>query len=360
MRKKTGILTFHNALSYGAALQAYALQQFLNRCGVENDIIDYRCDFIEKNYKKLIRIVKGKELKSFVGSLVQMGNKRKSLALSAAFRQKHMKLSRSVERADLPQLVGEYDRFVAGSDQVWSPDCAGFDKTYFLDFAKPGQKYSYAASLGCPKIPEDKREAYRQLLSDFNSLSLREESGAEQMRSLGFDARVDIDPTLLLSAKEWDGVCAEPVYKQPYIFLFSVHKPRKMIAYAAQLGREKGLPVYYLNNKHLPTKGIRFAKPVGADGFVSLIKNAEYVVTNSFHGSVFAILYHKKFVMEHETQVRRNNRSEELLRVLKIENREIGEGLNPLPDEEIDWKTVDEILEVQRQRAAEYIGTIRD
>ena len=361
MDKKTGILTFHSALSYGAALQSYALQQFLFSCGVDNEIVDYRCEFMEKNYKSLIKIVKGKELKSFVGSLVKMPNKKKSLKLSKSFQDRFMKKSKPVTRDNIECIRDNYKLFISGSDQVWSPTCVGFDKTYFLDFAKPEQKYSYAASFGTSEISDEYKAEFSRLLGDFRYCSVREESGKNIVKSLtGKDATVNIDPTLLLKAKHWDKIAGEPLIKGKYIFLFNVLKPVKMIEYAVKLGKEKNLPVYYLNDKHLPINGINYVKPVAADGFVNLIKNAEYVVTNSFHASAFSIIYHKKFVMELDTETKRNNRSEELLKQLGIENREIKDGLTPQPDGVIDWQKVDDCIEIFRKKSEEYILKLKE
>lgn len=360
MNKKAGIVTFHNALSYGAALQSYALQQFLSKEGIENEIVNYQCDYMNKNYKKPVRIIKGKRLKSFVGSLLQLKNKKRSLALSEEFQKKFLVTSRPVTRSELGQITDDYSFFIAGSDQVWSPDCVGFDKTYFLDFAKPVQKYSYAASFGTTKIPEDKQEEYKRLLSDFGGYSVREQSGSELVRRLtGKEASVNVDPTLLLTSAEWDKIATDVEIEKPYIFLFNVLKPKRMIDYALKLGREKNIPVYYLNDKHLPISGIKYINPVSADKFVSLIKNAEYVVTNSFHGSAFSVLYHKKLIMELDTATKRNTRSEELLEQLGITCREITDSTSPDPDAFIDWERVDRVIEEQRKISREYLLGIK-
>ena len=360
MDKKVGILTFHSALSYGAALQSYALQQFLFDCGIDNEIIDYRCDYMEKNYKRLIRIAKGKELKSFVGCVVKMPNKIKSLKLSKGFQDRFMKKSKPVARENIGSIRDDYKIFISGSDQVWSPTCVGFDKTYFLDFAKPEQKFSYAASLGTAQIPKELHSEYKELLSDFRYRSVREESGKKVVESItGKEAHVNVDPTLLLTSEQWDKIAGERIIKEKYIFLFSVLKPKKMIEYAVKLGKEKNLPVYYLNDKHLPIKGIKYVKPVGADGFVNLIKNAEYVVSNSFHASAFSVIYHKKLVMELDTEATRNIRSEELLKKLSINDREIKEGLTVNPDAKVDWDKVDEILAQNSEETKEYLGLLK-
>ncbi len=360
MGKKVGILTFHSALSNGAALQSYALQQFLFDCGIDNEIIDYRCEYMEKNYKSLIRIAKGKELKSFVGSVVKMPNKIKSLRLSKDFQDRFMKKSKPVTRENIESIRDDYRLFISGSDQVWSPACVGFDKTYFLDFAKPEQKFSYAASLGTAKIPQELYSEYKELLSDFRYRSMREESGKKVVESItGKEAQVNVDPTLLLTPEQWDKIVGERIIKEKYIFLFSVLKPKKMIEYAVKLGKEKNLPVYYLNDKHLPIKGIKYVKPVAADGFVNLIKNAEYVVSNSFHASAFSIIYHKKLIMEHDTENLRNIRSEELLNKLSMKNCEIKDGLTVNPDAKVDWDKVDKFLDENRKESKEYLSLLK-
>lgn len=360
MDKKVGILTFHSALSNGAALQSYALQQFLFDCGIDNEIIDYRCEYMEKNYKRLIRIAKGKELKSFVGSVVKMPNKIKSLKLSKGFQDRFMKKSKPVTRENIDSIRDDYKIFISGSDQVWSPTCVGFDKTYFLDFAKSEQKFSYAASLGTAQIPKELHGEYKELLSDFRYRSMREESGKNVIESItGKEAHVNVDPTLLLTPEQWDKIVGERIIKEKYIFLFSVLKPKKMIEYAVKLGKEKNLPVYYLNDKHLPIKGIKYVKPVAADGFVNLIKNAEYVVSNSFHASAFSIIYHKKLIMEHDTENLRNIRSEELLNKLSMKNCEIKDGLTVNPDAKVDWDKVDKFLDDNRKESKKYLSLLK-
>lgn len=360
--KKAGIVTFHNALSYGAALQSYALQQFLNKNGIANDIIDYECDYINNRYKKVISIEKSNIPKSFIGSVLKAGNKSKSLKLSAAFRKKYMSLSKNCTRQSVGSLVDEYSVFISGSDQVWSPTCAGFDKTYLLDFAKSGQKFSYAASFGTKEVPEDKKSEYVKLLSDFSAISVRESSGSDLVTNLtGMESQVNVDPTILLDRNDWNKVADDNVEpKDKYIFVFSVQKPKRLVDYAVKLGKEKSLKVYYLNDMHIPKKdGLEYLSPVGPDGFVGLIKNAEYVVTNSFHASVFSLIYHKKLIMEFDSLGKRNNRSEELLARLGISGIEIADGKTPNPDMKIDWTKVDQVFEDERKRSADYILNIK-
>ncbi len=360
--KKVGIITFHNALSYGAALQSYALQKFLDANGVDNDIIDYECDYINKRYKKLLNIDKRNIPKSLAGSVLRAGNKKLNLKLSREFRQKHMRLSPSYNKSTIASCADKYSGFISGSDQVWSPTCAGFDTAYLLDFAKPGQKFSYAASFGVPVIPKEKEPEYKKLLKDFSLISLREQSGEDIVKSVtDKETCVNIDPTLLLKSSQWDKLACNIELKKPYILLFGVLKPKNMVQYAVKLGKEKNLPVYNLTDLHFPKiDGINYIKPVSPDMFIGLIKNAEYVVTNSFHGSAFSIIYHKKFVMELDSYSKRNTRSEELLKMLGIENKEITKDCSPDPDLPVDWVKADEILEAEREKSRLYVRKIKD
>ncbi|MGN0632890.1 MAG: polysaccharide pyruvyl transferase family protein [Oscillospiraceae bacterium] len=359
---KVGIVTFHNALSYGAALQSYALQQFTESCGMDAEILDYECDYIEKKYKRLITIDKNAPLKSLIGSVLKAKNKKRSIALLSEFRQKHMKLSRHCKRDELSDFAYKYTLFLSGSDQVFSPTCAGFDTTYLLDFARPEQKYSYAASFGTSKIPEEKKPQYKQLLSEFERISVREESGVGVVRELTDKTPlIHVDPTLLLQSSQWDKILTEPKITEPYILVFNVLKPLNLVRCALEQGKKTGCTVYYLAEKRFPSiKGVKFLPAVSPEQFIGLIKNAEYVYTNSFHGGVFSILYHKKFVMELDTVQSRNIRSEELLKKLNIEGREITQTFTPDPDTPVNWETVDNILDTERRRAQEYLLKIKN
>lgn len=358
---KVGIVTFHNALSYGAALQSYALQQFIQNCGMEAEILDYECDYIEKNYKRILKINEKHPIKSLLGSVLKAPNKRRGIRMSAQFRENYMKLSEHCYKKDLPELAGQYTLFITGSDQVFSPTCAGFDTTYLLDFAVPDQKYAYAASFGTAKIPEEKKTQYRQLLSQFRGISVREESGKSIVEELiAKTPLVHVDPTLLLKNSQWDEVSEQPQITGRYILLFNVLSPRNLVKRALELGKKTGYPIYYLTEQRFPRlKNVYYLPAVSPSQFIGLIKNAEYVYTNSFHGCVFSILYHKKFVTELDTVQSRNIRSEELLAKLNITGREITQTMHPNPDMPIDWQTVDAILDDERNKARVYINKIK-
>lgn len=355
--KKIGIVTFHNAMSYGAVLQSYALQQQVLKLGSECEIVNYMCEDI---YNAHVRILpKTKNIK-FNIKMLMMGRKRylwrKYLR---EFRKRYLNESAHVEKGDLVKQGENYDRLIAGSDQVFNDVCTKFDGTYFLDFVPDEKKYTYAASFGFSSIPENLKEQYKERLSKFCALSIREKSGCNMVNELlDKEALCHIDPTFLLRSNEWDNIVTTKKRK-PYILVFSVLKPLKLVDYAIELGKKKNLDVLYLENWAFPPKkGLKYIDPVAPDEFIGLIKGAEYVITNSFHGMAFSIIYHKKFGIELDTTASRNVRSEDLLRKVGLLDTEIIDGNLDIDKLNPDWNYVDNVLENERKKSVEYLDSV--
>lgn len=358
MNKKIGILTFHRALSYGAMLQAYALQNFMFELGIENEIIDYNCKYMIEHYQKNFRKTNSNIVRGFLWNLMTLKGIKKERKTRDEFVQRNLVLSKSYNADNISNVCDKYSAFITGSDQVWSPICVGFDSVYFLTFAKPWQKYSYSASIATKSIPENLKTEYKNRLMDFQAYSLREQSGAEIVQDLtGKDAFVNIDPTLLLTRERWDKL-AKSVFNEPYIFLFTIHKPVNLINYALELGKKTGLKVVYLNKLKVH-KGVEYMDPVTADKFIGLIKNATYVCTNSFHGTAFSVIYHKNFVVETDTCKSKNIRSEEFLNNLGLEKRIMSTESKPDILENSDWDFVDKKLAEERKKAKNYLLSIQ-
>lgn len=360
MNKKIGILTFHRALSYGAMLQAYALQNFMLELGIENEIVDYNCKYMVDHYQKNFRKTQGNPIKGLGWNLMTLSGVKKERKTRDEFVNKHLVLSKNYTADTINSATDNYSAFITGSDQVWSPTCVGFDPVYFLTFAKPQQKYSYAASIATKTIPENLKDEFKNRIQTFQMCSLREQSGAEIVKDLtGKDAFVNIDPTLLLTQKSWDKLAVN-VLDEPYIFLFTVHKPKNLINYSLELHKKTGLKVVYLNKlKTCKDKGIEYMDPVTADKFVGLIKNASYVCTNSFHGTAFSVIYHKNFVVETETCKGKNIRSEELLNHLGLNNRIMNSQNNTDINAKSDWNYVEEKLQEEREKSRNYLLSIQ-
>lgn len=358
MKPKIGILTFHRALNYGANLQAYALQNFMFGLGIDNEIVDYRCQEMIDRYQKTIRKVKGNKVKGFVWSLSTAPSVWKKKKNTTDFAEKYLVLSRAYDSVSISQADNMYTAFVTGSDQVWSPTCVGFDPVYFLTFTTPEKKYSYAASISANEIPEAIKEEYIKRVSDFDDPSLREPTGAKLITSLtGKKAHTNIDPSMLLNADEWNKICSDEKPGEPYILLFTVPKPNKLVEYAISLANKRGLKIIYLNNL-MPKKHrdvISYIEPVPIVKFLSLIKNAEYVCTNSFHGNAFSILFHKQFIVEVSANKSLNSRSWDLCEKLGLTDRVLTVNHTPDIDAVPDWEKADRVLENERRNSAEYL-----
>lgn len=362
MCKKIGIVTFHKAFSYGAVLQSYALQNFLFDNGIDNEIIDYSCDYMIEHYQKIFRKVPGNKLRGFAWNILTAKNVMQQKKTTAAFVNTHLKLSRPYTAVTIGEAQSRYAAFISGSDQVWSPTCVGFDPVYFLNFAQPKQKFSYAASIACQEIPKGLQAEYQTRLSDFQTLSLREKSGAELIHAFtGKETQMHVDPTLLFKQQQWDKIAVSPNRKEPYILLFTVLKPKNLIDFALKLGKEKNMKVLYLNGRRgQKDKNLEYLDPVCADEFIGLIKHASYVCTNSFHGNAFSILYRKAFAVETETKSKKNIRCEDLMIKLGMEKYLLDADHTPDLNWKPDWENIERILDTEREKSRIYLHNIKD
>lgn len=368
MSKPVGIITFHRAINYGAILQTYALHKTLDNLKVENQVIDYYCDFIEKFYiPKNHSAIKRKgqsKYKYLIKRILVSGTVNKKRKSFYKFGEKYLNLSKPYRTyEELKSANNDFSKFITGSDQVFSPTCAGFDGAYFLTFANH-DKYSYAASFGGNQLPEDKKEEYGKRFSDFNRFSVREAYGLDILKEYGKDGVVSLDPTLLLDFEEWDKI-AEPIKNDKYILIFNVNHPISDIDFAKKLGKEKGYKVLFISDSFLnKIDGVEKITAVSPGQFLSYIKNAEYVVTNSFHGTVFSIIFGKKFFVELNSsasgKTKRNHRAEGIMNILGISGREIINCKNDHIEDEIDYKAVKETIKKERVNSIRYLKEICD
>jgi len=316
---KIGILTFCNAYNLGAALQAFSLQKKMEELGNQVELIDYRCPAIEKMHQPHPVLQRGLTLKARIYNLLfnlTYPSRKKQFQRF----QQEMKRSHSYTRGNIAETNGKYDLFITGSDQVFNLKLTGNDSTYFLDFVTNGKKASYAPSLG-PFIPEQK-ERYREWLGSFDALSVREKSSAEQLqRELGIHAEVMPDPVFLHSKEAWRELLGiQEKRGEKYVLIYALLEKPELYAIANKVAKEKKLKIYVITKLLKPRgKADRVLRDVGPKDFVELISNAEYVVTNSFHGTAFSLIFEKPFT----TLLPENapERIEDLLQDMKLEQR---------------------------------------
>lgn len=331
MNKKIGILTFQDSPNYGANLQSYALQEVIKEFGYDVEVIDYHSP-----YRKYPRQSKLRRIRSVIwnNTAKMLFDSRIRKRKTANFKRKYLILSdRRYNTPDELKMVDDiYAAIVVGSDQVWNSHNLNGDESFWLPFAKEAKKISYAPSMGKNYIEETEKLKIKAYLSDFDSISVREPSGAKLLSAImGKKIQVAIDPTFLLPIEKWDAICSERLLREKYILCYYMPGDsgleKKIEEMAQQLSKMTGYRIINIGKKEYSklrrNMGDRYDD--GPLDFISLIKNAEFVVTNSFHGTVFSIIYKRPFwVPIHRGQKGGggfNTRIVEMLTYLSLENR---------------------------------------
>lgn len=338
---KAGILTLYEADSYGAVLQAYALQYILARLGADSEFVNIRMP------GKSVEPVQVPRAAALFARRLQ-AEEQKRAALFAEFRKKYLRFSRPYDPRE--NIDGDYDLFIAGSDQIWNFQIPGVDARYFLPFASPGKRCSYAASFGTDALPEKVRDWTAAQLKQFHAISLREERGREIVKELtGMDALVHLDPTLLPKRSQWKSLTEEHTEKG-YILLFLLKYDEALVNAARQEAEKQGVELCTITACFLPQTGVRAWNTAGVTDWLSAIRNAGCVFTNSFHGAVFSMVFERDFHIRGLTGElsSRNGRLEELLSFLGLS--QALEGV-VRPDYESVWVR----LEGRRQESLDYL-----
>ena len=292
---RIGILTFCNANNYGAVLQAFSLEKKIQALFGQAQLIDYRCPAIEAMHKKRPVFGTGNIKKSVYNFLYNFAFFPRKKGFER-FRS-YMNRSRIYSRDTIHEANNEYDVFISGSDQVFNLSLTKGDRTYFLDFVEAEKKkVAYAASLGA--FLSEEKESYQKLLNRFDAISLREKASAQIIKNeLGIDAQVIPDPVFLHSKEEWKELLhlKEQTNDKPYILIYSLYESKELYRLAQavkdQLGYKTVLITKALRPLAKADKIIRDADPIR---FAELVMNAEYVVTNSFHGTAFSLIFEKQ------------------------------------------------------------------
>ena len=298
MAQKTGILTFHRADNYGAVLQAYATIKILNTRGFDAEIIDYRFPEMEKIYRLFKVSAHNTIIHNFKIILHDFGRILRKYRFFM-FRKNRLILSKKYTLQNIRYSNNCYDVFVTGSDQVWNDACSLKEPVYCLTFVdNKKKKFSYAASYGRDKISESRKQYYQNVLEDFTAISVREATGVEITEELiGSIPYLIPDPTLMLDKDEWNKIAKIP-RKKGYILIYMLNARQDVLDFAVQLANKTGYEIINITDENRKTIDARYIHNVGPEEFLGLINNAEYVITNSFHGLMFTIIYRKSMYVD--------------------------------------------------------------
>ncbi len=296
---KVGMITFHSAYNYGAILQTTALYHVLkSKCGVTPEIINYTGKAIV--LADVIRFFPVSTVpKAFFAGLCtfpERYNKRKKYRIF--FRRFLCATERFNSKRQLRRKCPSYPIVLCGSDQIWNPNLTlGVEKPYFLNWglSETVIKASYAASFGVDKLPVLAGKKIGALLKDLNYISVRESSGIEIVNQLADkDAVCCLDPTLLLTDKEWEAFALPVEIQKPYILIYQMQNNPQIYKTAALLKQKYGLYVVDINNYGYRQSMVDEAlTEIGPGEFIGLFRDAAYVCTNSYHGLIFSLIFGK-------------------------------------------------------------------
>ncbi len=374
---KIGIVTFHSAHNYGAVLQAWSLQEYLRQQGHQPEIVNLRLPVIDKLYR-IVNKTNKKVCKSWrVNCLVNEAYYRarciyRYIMPDTGKVEKYRKFEHFINHVlpvtkefsqyeDLCKANLRYDALIAGSDQIWNAVMMkNISPAYFLQFANEDAiRISYAASIGTDEIPEEYKMLFRRYLRSFDHISVREKRAQEEVEALT-SLPVDLvaDPTFLLDQKAFDALREEPKASGKYIYVHNVHLSRvdeALNGVVEEMSKRLNLPVIHnWNKKIFSNEAGHFTGGVGE--FLGLVASAEYIVTNSFHCTVFAIIYRRNFITV--PHYKHPDRMRNLLESLGIPEHLIGDRkLVPkdLQQLSIDYKKVEEKKAAMGAHAKEFL-----
>lgn len=360
--KRIGILTMHRVQNYGSALQAYALQEYINRLGYDAELIDY----IFPNGKRKERRPLKKRLKSLLFKWAYyLPLLRKSKRFSR-FCDVHYRCSE--KRFDSPESLMRYDYpydvLMTGSDQVWNPIHILGDMSFFLPFANAHtQKVAYAPSFSIASLPEGFDTIIRPYVEAYSHISVREKSGLDIVKSLtDKEVAMVCDPTLLLTKEDWGTLAAQSEIRisEPYILVYVLsyaYNPYPAInAIIEKVQQELDLPLILLDAPVLEMKfkNARFIKDAGPVEFLYLVQHASFVITTSFHGTAFALNFGIPFYSVIRDHSGFDTRMIDLIEAVEADRAIVYDQPIDCPLE-MDYSIVSERLESIRYQSQDYI-----
>lgn len=368
--------------NYGAELQAYATQEALRKQGYDAEIIDYLF-YKNKGHKSTkasrpkFKMPLKKHLAEWLypkrARLKELLQRDKLVEVRAEnFKKFHLAnthFSKTYQSYDeLLNAHLEYDVYIVGSDQVWNPGVYSSLDPYFLKFApKCKRKLSYASSFGLSELPAHTHHYYHGALNGLDAISVREEQAVELVKQVsGKDALWVLDPTLLLNAEEWQKVTKLPQsMPQKFVLLYELTPCPYLKTLAKHIAVIKGAKVIRITkdaNRVEPDDDVINVMDAGPAEFLGLFRNAEFVVTNSFHGTAFSINFNRSFYVVTPARMKNNSRQQSILKLFGLSNRIIAEGTE-LPKESeliVNFDSVNKKLTEEREKSINYLKAAID
>ncbi|MGI6686172.1 MAG: polysaccharide pyruvyl transferase family protein [Bacillota bacterium] len=347
---KISILTIHSIHNFGSVFQAYALCKYLNDQGYEAEIIDYNPIYFRR-----------KSLKTIIGQWLFFKQYNTRKRKFETFINENIRLSshKYFSLDDLKDNPPQADIYIAGGDQLWnSYHDSGRDSAFKLPFVN-GYKISYGTSMGRDNYTNTELQKLKDELQGFNRISVRESSSVKLLNSVGINNVTQVvDPVLLLSKDEYEQFIKKPQIDN-YLFVYLV-QPTELLNKAVEyLAKELELKVVLYGGLSKKCKYDFFLKDLGPSEVLSYIKHADFVLSASFHATVFSIIYHKPFATLLPNK-QTNDRIEDILNWSELSHRIIKSpgDLNDQLLTNIDFVSADQEVEKRISKSREWLETV--
>lgn len=361
MKIKT--ITCHDVYNHGASLQAYALQTYLESLGHSVEIIDYKPDYLSRHYLlwAVDNPIYDKPIVKQMYLMAKLPGRIKALRRKKVFddfTRKYLKLTgmRYQSCEELKDNLPKADVYIAGSDQIWNTLFQnGRDAAFYLDFVpQTAKRIAYAASFATDDVIEEYKPFVRRMLQNFDDISIRERYSLPLLKSLGRDDGVAVcDPVFLLSRNDWEQYLPVANQEEQYLLVYDSENSLKIREIAMQIAHKKGLKIYNVSAFPLNyvDKDLWISSPLD---FVRMVRDAAYVISNSFHATAFSLIFEKDFCVINRSE-KINERMRSLLSGYNLEDRIVTDFSVSLLSS-INYPEVNPLLQKDIENSKEFLN----
>ena len=361
---KVQVITRHAVTNYGSILQAIATQKIIEKCDCECQIIDYQRE--DEHYNRIENTLlqqkagwNNNPIKKIVYLLIR---KPSSVVAGKKFekmQKEYLNLTPRYNSAnELKEKITDADYYMTGSDQVWGKLANGqYDSSYFLDFVREeDKKIAFAASFGHAAKTQEEQRMIEKNIKRYQSIAVREDSAVQYLKDMNIDAKQVLDPTLIVKADEWRKLGHQRKSKKKYVLVYQIHNDKRVGRYAKEYAKRKGLPLIRISPFfHQVTREGKLHYLPDVSEFISYIDNAECLITDSFHGTAFAINLNTDFI-EILPNTNTGSRNQSILKLTGLTDRIVTDMDDfSLINKKIEFSSVNKIIEDERKNSFEVL-----
>lgn len=357
---KASIITLHAVANYGSVLQTYATQKIFETFGFDTEIVDYRRKAIMNGSIKEILNNNEYGLIHKIKLILLLPSIKKSKKTLGAFLNKYINLSKECyhEDSDFENNKIYADVYCTGSDQVWNTGWHNeIPKPFFLTYAPDNSRIiSFSASIGKEKLDEWEKIEFKKHLSRYDYISVREKSAVDILNDLGIlGCQHVLDPTLTVEPEIWHNLASDRVVNDRYVLIYQLSKNKSFGKYAKEFAKQKNLKLIRLCTRYDQCKEVgRGVVLPKVEEFLALFRDAEYVITDSFHATAFSLIFNKKFINIFPKLY--SSRLESILHTVNLNDRKLTNYSDfNIADKAIDYTKVNEILNSERAKTKSFL-----